>query len=97
MDGWDWDGMGWVGSLGLVEYRAPYGANKRAYLQGCQDNFAFLHCLFPINTISSQVSGLAQLPDDLKLSGDQESRWYKSGGNTSMKVSPPIVQTNPMQ
>ena len=25
MDGWDWD---WVGSLGLVEYRAPYGANK---------------------------------------------------------------------
>ena len=24
------DGMGWMdGSLGLVEYRAPYGANKR--------------------------------------------------------------------
>ena len=22
------DGMGWDGSLGLVEYRAPYGANK---------------------------------------------------------------------
>ena len=21
--------MGWVGSLGLVEYRAPYGANKQ--------------------------------------------------------------------
>merc|ERR1719367_357588 len=21
-------GLGWVGSLGLVEYRAPYGANK---------------------------------------------------------------------
>ena len=20
--------MGWIGSLGLVEYRAPYGANK---------------------------------------------------------------------
>ena len=40
------------------------------------------------NTISSQVSGLAQLPDGpgLKLSGDQESRWYKSGGNTSTKV-----------
>ena len=24
-----WDGMGWMdGSLGLVEYRAPYGANN---------------------------------------------------------------------
>ena len=22
-------GLGWVGSLGLVEYRAPYGANNR--------------------------------------------------------------------
>ena len=21
-------GIGWIGSLGLVEYRAPYGANK---------------------------------------------------------------------
>ena len=43
------------------------------------------------NTISSQVSGLAQLPDGLKLSGDQESRWYKSGGNTSTKVSQATV------
>ena len=23
-----WDGIGLDGSLGLVEYRAPYGANK---------------------------------------------------------------------
>ena len=33
-------------------------------------------------TISSQVSGLAQLPDDLKFRVDQESNTYKSGGET---------------
>merc|ERR1712208_119955 len=33
-------------------------------------------------TISSQVSGLAQLPDDLKFRVDQESNTYKSGGVT---------------
>ena len=35
------------------------------------------------DTISSQVSGLAQLPDDLKFRVDQESNTYKSGGVTS--------------
>ena len=34
------------------------------------------------DTISSQVSGLAQLPDDLKFRVDQESNTYKSGGET---------------
>ena len=34
------------------------------------------------NTISRQVSGLAQLPDDLKFRVDQESNTYKSGGET---------------
>ena len=34
------------------------------------------------NTISRQVSGLAQLPDDLKFIVDQESNTYKSGGET---------------
>ncbi len=34
------------------------------------------------NTISRQVSGLAQLPDDLKFIVDQESNTLKSGGET---------------
>ena len=34
------------------------------------------------DTISRQVSGLAQLPDDLKSIVDQESNTYKSGGET---------------
>ena len=34
------------------------------------------------DTISRQVSGLAQLPDDLKFRVDQESNTYKSGGVT---------------
>ena len=35
------------------------------------------------NTISSQVSGRAQLPDVLKFLVDKESNTYKSGGHTS--------------
>ena len=41
------------------------------------------------NTISRQVSDLAQLPDGLKFNVDQESSRYKSGGNTSTKVCHP--------
>ena len=39
------------------------------------------------NTISIQVSDLAQLPDGLKFNVDQESNPYKSGGVTSTKVN----------
>ena len=39
------------------------------------------------DTISRQVSGLAQLPDDLKFIVDQESNTYKSGGGTWSTLS----------
>ena len=39
--GWDWVGIGLDGSLGLVEYRAPYGANNHGNVgnRGNIDNF----------------------------------------------------------
>ena len=44
------------------------------------------------DTISRQVSGLAQLADDLKFIVDKESNTYKSGGVTSSILCHPTAQ-----
>ena len=49
------------------------------------------------DTISRQVSGLAQLPDDLKFIVDKESNTYKSGGVTSSILCHPTTHANAME